>query len=240
MLHAAFVRSPRACAAFLGIDTAQAKRRPGVGPGHDRYGAGQTCDPPWSAPHLLPGMKSAPQYPMAVDRACGSASRWCWWWRKHARRPRTPPDASPSNGRSCRRLRTRRLRCQDACRPSSATTWPTARPSTGDVEAVFAKADLIISRTHSFGRQHRRQPRRSRAVLAAYDKGTGKLTIHTSSQCPAHDPARVRAHAGVARSHGADHGRWGRSARPQDPHLWRRGGGDRGGNRARPPRQIHR
>ena len=54
---------------------------------------------------------------------------------------------------------------------------------TGDVEAVFAKADLVVEDTFDFGR-HTAVSLKSRALLAAYDKSTGKLTIHTSSQCP--------------------------------------------------------
>jgi carbon-monoxide dehydrogenase large subunit len=54
---------------------------------------------------------------------------------------------------------------------------------TGGVDAAFAKADLVIEETFEFGR-HTAVSLESRAVLAQYDKGTGKLTITTSSQCP--------------------------------------------------------
>ena len=47
---------------------------------------------------------------------------------------------------------------------------------TGDVEAAFASADLVIEDTFEFGR-HTAVSLEPRALLAAYDKGTGKLTI---------------------------------------------------------------
>src|SRR6185312_5537863 len=54
---------------------------------------------------------------------------------------------------------------------------------TGNVDDVFANADLIIEDTFDFGR-HTAVSLEPRGLLAAYDKATGKLTVHTSSQCP--------------------------------------------------------
>ncbi|HJZ42872.1 MAG TPA: hypothetical protein VJ233_04050 [Hyphomicrobiaceae bacterium] len=71
MLHAAFVRSPFAHARILGIDTAQAKRQPGVIMVMTGAELAKLCTGPWVGTlTCFPGMKSAPQYPMAVDRAC--------------------------------------------------------------------------------------------------------------------------------------------------------------------------
>ena len=111
---------------------------------------------------------------------------------------------------------------------------------TGDVDAAFAKADLVIEDTFEFGR-HTAVSLESRALLAAYDKRTRQAHHHHQQPVPAHDPARVRAHAGRARPQGADHRpRRRRLVRAQDPHLRRRGGGRGGGDRAGPPRQVHR
>src|SRR5262249_38072290 len=54
---------------------------------------------------------------------------------------------------------------------------------TGAVDEVFAAADLVIEDTLQFAR-HTAVSMESRALLAAYDKATGKLTLITSSQCP--------------------------------------------------------
>jgi carbon-monoxide dehydrogenase large subunit len=54
---------------------------------------------------------------------------------------------------------------------------------TGGVDEIFANADLVIEEELEFGR-HTGVSLEPRALLAAYDKGSGKLTITTSSQCP--------------------------------------------------------
>ena len=71
MLHAAFVRSPHAHARIVSIDMAEAKRQPGVALVMTGAELAKLCTGPWVGTlTCFPGMKSAPQYPMAVDRAC--------------------------------------------------------------------------------------------------------------------------------------------------------------------------
>src|SRR4029450_9913539 len=69
--HAAFVRSPHAHARILGIDSTEARRQPGVALVMTGAELATRCTGPWVGTlTCFPGMKSAPQYPMAVDRAC--------------------------------------------------------------------------------------------------------------------------------------------------------------------------
>ena len=71
MLHAAFLRSPHAHAEILAIDMAEARRQPGVAMVMTGAELAKLCTGPWVGTlTCFPGMKSAPQYPMAVDRAC--------------------------------------------------------------------------------------------------------------------------------------------------------------------------
>src|SRR6516164_893836 len=71
MLHAAFVRSPHAHARIVRIDTAAAEKAPGVVKAMTGAEIAKMCTAPWVGTlTCFPGMKSAPQYPMAVDRAC--------------------------------------------------------------------------------------------------------------------------------------------------------------------------
>src|SRR3954471_6844222 len=70
MAHVAFVRSPHAHARIVSIDVDAAKASPGViavVPGADLL----PVMTPWVGvlTHLA-GMKSAPQYPLAIERAC--------------------------------------------------------------------------------------------------------------------------------------------------------------------------
>ena len=86
MLHAAFVRSPFAHARILAIDTAEAKRHPGVALVMTGTELAKLCTGPWVGTlTCFPGMKSAPQYPMAVDRACWVGRTGGDGGRAHAR-----------------------------------------------------------------------------------------------------------------------------------------------------------
>src|SRR5262249_14658127 len=70
-LHAAFVRSPHPHARILRIDASAAERAPGVVKVMSGAEIAKMCTAPWVGTlTCFPGMKSAPQYPMAVDRAC--------------------------------------------------------------------------------------------------------------------------------------------------------------------------
>jgi carbon-monoxide dehydrogenase large subunit len=188
MLHAAFVRSPHAHAGIMRIDTAEARRQPGVALVMTGAELAERVTGPWVGTlTCFPGMKSAPQYPMAVERACwvgepvvlvvaatraqaeDAAERVAIEWeelpavvdKKRALEPGTPAiHAQLGDNLAYRKT-----------------------IDNGDAEAAFAAADLIVEDTFEFGR-HTAVSLEPRGVLAAYDKGTGKLTVYTSSQCP--------------------------------------------------------
>ncbi len=68
MLHVAFVRSPHAHAKILRIDTSAARAAPAVFRVLTGHELSEVCTPFIGVAHNRPGHKSAPQYPMAVDR----------------------------------------------------------------------------------------------------------------------------------------------------------------------------
>src|SRR5262245_4999205 len=71
MLHAAFLRSPFAHARIVSIDVSEARRQPSVALVMTGAELAKLCTGPWVGTlTCFPGMKSAPQYPLAVDRAC--------------------------------------------------------------------------------------------------------------------------------------------------------------------------
>ena len=189
MLHAAFVRSPFAHARIVVDRHGRGEAPAGRRPGHDGGGAGQALHGAVGRhAHLLSRHEvgaAISAWP-STGRA-GRASRWRWSWRARGPRPRTPPSACGSSGRSCRPWRTRRPRSTPGTPPIHAELGDNLAfrktIDTGNVEAAFAKADLVIEDTFEFGR-HTAVSLESRAVLANYDKATGKLTITTSSQCP--------------------------------------------------------
>ena len=71
MLHAAFVRSPYAHAKILAVNVDEAKRQPEVALVMTGAEIRELCTGPWIGTLTsFEGMKSAPQYPMAIERAC--------------------------------------------------------------------------------------------------------------------------------------------------------------------------
>ena len=69
MAHAAFLRSPHAHARILKIDVGRAARMPGVIRVFTGTDLAAVCDPWIATLAHLKGMKSAPQYPLPLDRA---------------------------------------------------------------------------------------------------------------------------------------------------------------------------
>ena len=69
LLHAAFVRSPHAHARIAGIDTAEAAALPGVVAVVTGREMAARCEPWVGVLKNYAGMKSAPQYPLALDKA---------------------------------------------------------------------------------------------------------------------------------------------------------------------------
>ena len=71
MVHAAFVRSPWGHARIKGIDVSAAKKARGVRLVMTGAEVADLCTGPWIGTlTCFPTMKSAPQFPLAVDRAC--------------------------------------------------------------------------------------------------------------------------------------------------------------------------
>src|SRR5829696_5174228 len=70
MAHVVYVRSPHAHARIVGIDSAEAKRAPGVIAVVTGAELVEVCTPWVGVLSHLKGLKSAPQHAIAVDRAC--------------------------------------------------------------------------------------------------------------------------------------------------------------------------
>jgi len=187
-VHAAFVRSPHAHARILKIDAAEAETMPGVVLIMTGAELAERSTGPWIGTlSCFEGMKSAPQFAMAVDRAC---------WQGE------PVVMVVAESRAL---------AEDACE-QVAIEWevipptteaetaldantPVLHPDLGDnlaftktidrgaVDDAFASADIVLKEDFSFGR-HTAVSLEPRALLADYDPGTQRLIIHTSSQVP--------------------------------------------------------
>ena len=188
MVHAAFVRSPHAHARILRIDTGAAERAPGVVKVMTGAELAKMCTAPWVGTlTCFPGMKSAPQYPMAVDRAC--------WHGEPVVMVVAQTRALAEDAAELVEIDWQELPAvthkETALDPGTPVLHPELGDNlafrkvidTGGVDAAFEAADVVVDGTFSFGR-HTAVSLEPRALLADYDKYTQRLTLYTSSQVP--------------------------------------------------------
>ncbi len=187
MLHAAFHRSPHAHARIAGIDTSPAEAMPGVARVVTGTELAAVCRP-WTTRHeLYPNLLSPPQHAMALDRAC---------WQGEpvvavlAASRSQAEDAAESVEIDWRPLPA--IADPEAALAADATplhddldsnlSFETAIEA-GEVEAAFARAHSIVEESFVFGR-HTGVPLEMRAILAEWEPGEGRLTVHQSHQVP--------------------------------------------------------
>ena len=187
-LHAAFVRSPYAHARIGDIETTSARAAPGVRLIMTGAELAEMCTEPWVGTlTVFEGMKAAPQYPMAVDRAC--------WHGEPVVMVVADTRAAAEDAAELVEITYDELPVvidkETALDPDTPAIHPELGDNkawskvvgTGDVDNAFDQADHVLEETFHFGR-HTAVSLEPRVLLAEYDPGTGRLTIHTSSQCP--------------------------------------------------------
>jgi carbon-monoxide dehydrogenase large subunit len=187
MVHVAFVRSPHAHARIQNIETADAKKAPGVVAVVTGPELAKVITPWVGVLTHLKGLKSAPQYAIAVDRAC---------WQGEA---------------VCAVVARSRAQAEDACAlvdveydvlpvVTDAETaldakTPVIHPAlgdnltferalnAGDVDKGFAEADAIAETTFVFGR-HTGVTNEARSIVADWNPGDQRLTVYQGTQAP--------------------------------------------------------
>ena len=187
-VHAAFVRSPYPHARIGAIETAAAERQPGVVLVMTGARLAELCTGPWIGTlSCFEGMKSAPQYPMAVDRAC--------WHGEPVVMIVAHTRAQAEDAGEAIEIEWEPLAVATDKRTALEPDTPVIHPElgdnlafekiidTGDVDAAFDAADIVIEESFEFGR-HTAVSLEPRSILSDYDPGTQRLTIYTSSQCP--------------------------------------------------------
>jgi carbon-monoxide dehydrogenase large subunit len=185
--HVVFLRSPMAHARIGGIDASAARTMPGVIAVVDAKQVAAICSPWVATLTHLTGMKSATQYPLAMEKVC---------WQGE------PVLAIVAESRQ---------QAEDALQ-TIVVDWqplpvvahmetaldadtPVIHPELGDnlcftktidtggVDAVFAAAECVVEETYHFGR-HTGVTMETRSVLADFDPAEQKLTVYQSHQAP--------------------------------------------------------
>lgn len=187
MVHAAFLRSPHAHAKIVKIDTAAARAAPGV----VAVLTGKDLEPvmtPWVGvlTHLK-GIKSAPQYPIAPERACWQGEAVCAVAAKTRAQAEDALELIDITYEELEPL-------TDATKALDPGT-PVMHPSlgdnltferthaAGDPEKGAKDADELIETTFVFGR-HTGVTNEPRAIVADWHSGQQKMTVYLGTQAP--------------------------------------------------------
>ena len=187
MAHVAYVRSPHAHAEIKSIATDAAKKAPGVIAVVTGAELAKVMTPWVGVLTHLKGLKSAPQYPIAVERACWQGEAVC---AIVARTRAQAEDAAELIDIAYRPLPA----VTDAETALDAAT-PTIHASLGDnlcferklevgaPDKAFAEADAVVETTFVFGR-HTGVTTEPRAVVADWNEGERRLTVYQATQAP--------------------------------------------------------
>jgi CO/xanthine dehydrogenase Mo-binding subunit len=187
LVHVAFVRSPYAHARMRSIDAAAARKAEGVvsvATGHD---IAQVCKPWVGVLQHLAGMKSAPQYPLPLERAC--------WQGEPVVAVVAKTRAQAEDAAELVVIDWEELPAVTDPETALDPATPVIHPELGDnllfgldidkggVDAAFAGAHAVVEETFHFGR-HTGVPLEPRALIADYDPSDGSLTCYHASQTP--------------------------------------------------------
>jgi carbon-monoxide dehydrogenase large subunit len=187
MLHVAFLRSPHAHAKFSAIDMARAKAVPGVirvFTGHD---LAKICDPWVATLDHLKGMKSAPQYPLPLNRAT--------WQGEPIVAVVAETRAAAEDGVAALDVEFEALAAQTDMETALAAGAVVIHPELGDnlvftrtaesgeVATAFAAAHKVVEARFVTGR-HTGVTLEARSIIADYNPADETLTVYHSTQAP--------------------------------------------------------
>ncbi len=187
LVHAVFVRSPHAHARIKRIDTSRAAKSPGVIRIFTGRDLAEVCDPWVATLAHLKGMKSAPQYPLPLERAT--------WQGEAVVGIVADSVAHGEDAIALVEIEWEELPPQVDMETALEPGAPLIHPELGDnlvftrtalsgsVDEAFAKADRVIEATFHTGR-HTGVTLEPRSIVADYNRADGTLTVHHSTQAP--------------------------------------------------------
>ncbi len=187
MGHAAYLRSPHAHARIVSINTDKAKKAPGVIAVVTGPELAKVMTPWVGVLTHLKGLKSAPQSPIALDRACWAGEAVC------AVVARSRAEAEDA----CELIEVQYEPLPPLVDPETATDpkTPVIHKELGDnlcfareldagkVDEAFASSDAVVETTFRFGR-HTGVCNEPRALVADWNEGEQRLTVYHATQAP--------------------------------------------------------
>jgi carbon-monoxide dehydrogenase large subunit len=187
MAHVVFWRSPLAHCRIVRIHADEARRMPGVVMVADGRDIATVCKPWVATLAHLAGMKSAPQYPLALERAC--------WQGEPVVAIVAETREQAEDALQKLEVEIERLEPVVDIETALAAGTPLIHPELGDnlcftrrldigaVDDAFARADAVVETTFEFGR-HTGVTLEPRSQLADWNAAEQRLTVYHSCQAP--------------------------------------------------------
>jgi carbon-monoxide dehydrogenase large subunit len=200
MLHAAYLRSPHAHAEIVAIDTAAALAAPGVFAVVTGKDVAEICTPYVGILTHLQGMRSPPQYPLAVGRAR--------WQGEPVAAVAAATRAQAEDALELISVDYKELPAvtdmEAALADDSPVIWDEYKSNlcwerlvdVGDVETALAGSAFVAEAEFDFGR-HTGVTLEPRSIVADYDSAEDKLTVYHSTQGPHMMQAIFAKHFGL-------------------------------------------
>ncbi|MFY9684485.1 MAG: xanthine dehydrogenase family protein molybdopterin-binding subunit [Pseudolabrys sp.] len=201
MAHVAYVRSPHAHARIVKIATDAAKKSPGVIAVVTGAELAKVMTPWVGVLTHLKGLKSAPQAPLALERACWQGEAVC------AVVANTRAEAEDA----CELVEVKYEELPPVTDPEVALDpkTPVIHSSLGDnlcferkldvgaVDKSFAESDAVIETTFRFGR-HTGVTNEPRSIVADWNEGEQRMTVYQGTQAPHMMQNLFAKHLGIA------------------------------------------
>lgn len=187
MAHVVYWRSPVAHARIVRVNAGYARGMPGVLLVADGHDLAKVCKPWVATLGHLAGMKSAPQYPLAVDRAC--------WQGEPVVAIVAETRAQAEDALPYLQVEWEELTPVTDTETALDAATPLIHPELGDnlcftrsldtggVDAAFERADVVAEATFEFGR-HTGVTLEPRCQIADWNPGDRRLTVYHSQQAP--------------------------------------------------------
>ena len=186
LVHVVFFRSPHAHAVIKHLDLSQARKQPGVVAVFDGHEVAKYCTPWVGVLGHLKGIRSAPQYAIAPERACWQGEAVA---AVVAQTRRQAEDALDHVMADWELLPV--VTDMEASLAGDVVIHPDLGDNkcfsreliTENFEAEFAKADVVVEKVYEFSR-HTGVTNEPRGILADYNPAENLLTVYQGTQTP--------------------------------------------------------
>ena len=186
LVHVVFFRSPHAHARIKHLDLTQASKQPGVVAVFDGHDVAQFCTPWVGVLGHLKGIRSAPQYAIAPERACWQGEAVAAIVAQTRRQAEDALDHVQADWDVLPAVTD-----MDASLEGKTVIHPDLGDNlcfhrelkTEGFDDVFSKADVVVEKIYVFSR-HTGVTNEPRAILADYNPAENLLTVYQGTQAP--------------------------------------------------------